>query len=158
MVKPPANKNPKTLDKLTSRWPTLVNTVSVAKVARETKTVSQPTNIKYERSPGTIFPLTPKAALDKVMVGALARLPARDEIPTKKKLLSVPITAAKVACQNEIPNPKKNEPYESARNETFAAAHGQNNDLAEPLRSDSFIKLIPFNSILLEIFGIRNIN
>jgi hypothetical protein len=92
------------------------------------------------------------------MVGALARLPARDEIPTKKKLLSVPITAAKVACQNEIPNPKKNEPYESAKNETFAAAHGQNNDLAEPLRSDSLIKLIPFNSILLEIFAIRNIN
>ena len=51
-----------------------------------------------------------KAALDKVIVGAFARLPARDEIPTKKKLLTVPITAAKVACQNEIPNPKKNKP------------------------------------------------
>ena len=110
MVKPPANKNPKTLEISGSTLPTLVKTVSEAKVASETKTVSQPTNIKYERRPGTIFPLTPKAALDKVMVGAFARLPAREEIPTKKKLLTVPITAANVACQKEMPKPKKSDP------------------------------------------------
>jgi hypothetical protein len=44
------------------------------------------------------------------MVGAFARLPARDEIPTKKKLPTVPITAAKVACQKDMPKPKKNDP------------------------------------------------
>jgi hypothetical protein len=74
-------------------------------------------------------------------VGAFALLPAKDEIPTSKKLPTVPIIAAIVACQKEIPNPKKNAPYESAKKETFAAAHGQNNDRAFPLRSDSEIKL-----------------
>ena len=158
IVKPPASKNPKTLEMSGSILPTLVKTVSEAKVASETRTVSQPTNIKYDKNPGRRFPLTPNAARDSVMVGAFARFPARDEIATNAKLPIVPIRAAAVACQNEIPNPKKNEPYESARNETFAAAHGQNNDLAEPMRSDSLIKLIPFNSILLEMFGIRHIN
>ncbi|CAB4727922.1 unannotated protein [freshwater metagenome] len=43
-------------------------------------------------------------------MGAFARLPARDETPTSKKLPIVPITAAAVACQKEIPNPRKNEP------------------------------------------------
>jgi hypothetical protein len=53
-----------------------------------------------------------------------------------------------VACQKDMPKPRKNDPYERARNETLAAAHGQNKDLAEPLRSDSEIKLIPFSSII----------
>jgi len=82
------------------------------------------------------------------MVGAFARLPASDEMATKEKLPRVPIIAAVVACQKEIPKPRKNDPYERAKNETLAAAHGQNNDLAEPLRSDSEIKLIPFSSII----------
>ena len=33
----------------------------------------------------------------------------------------------------------------------------QNKDLAEPLRSDSEIKLIPFTSMLFEIFAIGNV-
>jgi hypothetical protein len=88
------------------------------------------------------------------MVGAFARLPASDEMATREKLPRVPIIAAAVACQKEIPKPRKNDPYESAKNETLAAAHGQNKDLAEPLRSDSEIKLIPFTSMLFEIFAI----
>jgi hypothetical protein len=56
--------------------------------------------------------------------------------------------AAVVACQKDTPKPRKNDPYEIAKNETLAAAHGQNRDLAEPLRSDSEIKFIPFNSII----------
>jgi hypothetical protein len=82
-------------------------------------------------------------------------LPARDEIATKEKLPKVPIMAAVVACQKDMPKPRKNDPYEIAKNETLAAAHGQNRDLAEPLRSDSEIKLIPFNSMLFEIFAIE---
>ena len=46
MVRPPANKNPNNLDKSGSIFPTRVNTVSDASVARDTKTVSQPTNIR----------------------------------------------------------------------------------------------------------------
>ena len=88
------------------------------------------------------------------MVGALALLPARDETPTSKKLPTVPIIAAAVTCQNEIPNPRKKDPYEIARKETFAAAQGQNNDRAFPLRSDSEIKLIPFSSKFEEILAI----
>ncbi len=44
------------------------------------------------------------------MVGALARLPAKEDIATNEKLPSVPITAAVVACQKEIPNPRKKDP------------------------------------------------
>jgi hypothetical protein len=40
--------------------------------------------------------------------------------------------AAKVACLKEIPNPKKKEPYDKARSETFAPAHGQNKERAFP--------------------------
>jgi hypothetical protein len=89
------------------------------------------------------------------MVGAFARLPARDEMATKEKLPKVPIMAAAVACQKDIPKPRKNDPYEIAKNETLAAAHGQNKDLAEPLRSDSEMKLIPFSSMLFEIFAME---
>ena len=131
--------------------PTRVKTVSVASVASATRTVSQPTKIKYEKRPGTIFPLTPKAARESVIVGALARLPASELIPTKKKEPIVPITAASVACQKEIPKPRKNEPYESASSETFAAAHGQNSERADPLRSFSAMKLVP----LISSMGIR---
>ena len=46
MVNPPASKKPKIFDRSGSIFPTLVKTVSEANVARETKTVSQPTNIK----------------------------------------------------------------------------------------------------------------
>jgi hypothetical protein len=91
------------------------------------------------------------------MVGAFARLPASDEMATKEKLPRVPIIAAAVACQKEIPKPRKNDPYERAKNETLAAAHGQNKDLAEPLRSDSEMKLIPFTSMLFEIFAIGSV-
>ena len=44
------------------------------------------------------------------MVGALARFPAKDEIATNEKLPRVPITAAAVACQKEIPKPRKKDP------------------------------------------------
>ena len=110
MVRPPASKNPKTLEISGSILPTLVKTVSEAKVARDTKTVSQPTKIKYDKNPGRRFPLIPKAARDNVMVGAFARFPARDEIATNAKLPIVPIRPAAVACQKEIPNPRKKEP------------------------------------------------
>jgi hypothetical protein len=113
-----------------------VKTVSEANVARDTKTVSQPTKIKYDKKPGNRFPLTPNAAREIVIVGAFARLPARDEIATNEKLPIEPITAAVVACQKEIPKPRKKDPYESARNETFAAAHGQNKERALPPLSD----------------------
>ena len=110
IVNPPASKNPKIFDRSGPIFPTLVKTVSEANVARDTKTVSQPTKIKYDKKPGNRFPLTPNAARESVIVGALARLPARDEIATNEKLPIVPITAAAVACQKEIPNPRKNDP------------------------------------------------
>jgi hypothetical protein len=69
----------------------------------------------------------------------------------------VPIIAAAVTCQKDIPNPRKNEPYESAKNETFAAAHGQNNERAVPLRSDLLIKFMLFSSTLLNIVAIGNL-
>ena len=85
-------------------------TVPVASVASETKTVSQPTKTKYESKPGNRLPFTPKAARESVMVGALERLPASELTPTNAKEPTVPTTAAMVACQNEIPKPRKKAP------------------------------------------------
>jgi hypothetical protein len=60
-------------------------------------------------------------------------LPARDEIATKEKLPRVHTNncSCPVACQKDMPKPRKKDPYERAKNETLAAAHGQNKDLAE---------------------------
>jgi len=54
--------------------------------------------------------LIPKVARDSTIVGALDRFPASELKPTKRNESIVPIKAAAVACQNEIPNPRKNEP------------------------------------------------
>jgi len=51
--------------------------------------------------------------------------------------------AAHVACQKEIPKPRKKDPYESARSETFPAAQGQKRERALPWRSSSEMKLVP---------------
>jgi hypothetical protein len=99
--------------------------VPVANVEREIKTVSQPTKSKYERRPGTTFPLRPKILLDKTRVGAFERLPASELRATTRKERIVPMRAAKEVCQKDIPKPKKKEPYESANSETFAPHHGQ---------------------------------
>jgi hypothetical protein len=71
------------------------------------------------------------------MVGAFDFFPASELNPTTKKERTVPIIAAKVACLKDIPNPRKNAPYERARSETLAPHHGQKRDLADPRRSDS---------------------
>jgi hypothetical protein len=91
-------------------------------------------------------------ARDKTIVGAFDLLPASELNPTKRNESVVPISAAAVACQNEIPNPRKNEPYERARSETFAPHHGQKRDDALPERSDSEMTLVPFNSRFKRFF------
>ena len=90
--------------------PSRMKIVPVASVASETKTVSQPTKTRYERKPGTKLPLIPNTARDKTIVGALDLLPASELKPTKRNESIVPIKAAAVACQNEIPKPRKKEP------------------------------------------------
>jgi hypothetical protein len=60
--------------------------------------------------PGNTFPFTPKAARERTIVVALDFFPAKELNPTSKNERTVPIIAAKVACQNEIPKPKKNDP------------------------------------------------
>ena len=96
--------------------------------------------------------MTPNAARESVIVGALERLPAMELTPTKIKDPTVPMIAAQVACQKEMPNPKKNEPYERARSETLPAAQGQKSDRAVPCRSPSEMKLVPWGSIEFRIF------
>jgi hypothetical protein len=57
-----------------------------------------------------MLPRTPKVARDSTIVGAFDFFPASELTPTKENERTVPIIAAAVACQNEIPNPRKNEP------------------------------------------------
>ena len=80
------------------------------------------------------------------MVGAFDRLPASELKPTKRNERTVPIIAAAVACQNEMPKPRKNEPYERAKSDTLAPHHGQKRDEAFPDLSDSEITLVPLSS------------
>ena len=70
-VKPAATIKPKRPARLWLIWPKRPKTVWAANVASETKTVSQPTKIRYERNPGNILPFTPKAARESVIVGVL---------------------------------------------------------------------------------------
>ncbi|CAB4535959.1 unannotated protein [freshwater metagenome] len=126
---------PKIIAVLCSRWPTLTKTVPVARVASETRTVSHPTKMRYESAPGMRFPLTPKVARERTIVGAFDFFPASELTPTSRNERTVPRMAAMVACQKEIPKPKKNDPYESAKSETFAPHHGQKREDALPARS-----------------------
>jgi hypothetical protein len=57
-----------------------------------------------------MLPLTPNDARERTIVGALDFFPANELNPTRRKERTVPKKAAMVACQNEIPNPRKNEP------------------------------------------------
>ena len=102
--------NPRTIATFLSTLPTRSKTVPVANVASEISTVSHPTKTKYERKPGRTLPLTPKAARESTIVVALDFFPARELKPTIKNERTVPSTAARVACQKEIPKPKKNAP------------------------------------------------
>jgi hypothetical protein len=134
--------NPRTIAAFLSTLPTRSKTVPVASVASEINTVSHPTNTKYERKPGNTLPLTPKAARESTIVVALDFFPARELKPTIKNESTVPSIAARVACQKEIPKPKKNAPYESANSETLAPHHGQNKSRALPCRSFSAMTLV----------------
>ena len=109
-VRVAAKVKPSSNERLRSMPPTRAKIVPVAKVARETRTISQPTKTKYERAPGTLLPFTPNDARDRTMVGAFERFPASELIPTRKNDPIVPTKAAIVACVNEIPKPKKKAP------------------------------------------------
>src|SRR5438270_5819175 len=86
------------------------NTVAVASVASDTSTVSQPTRRMYESAAGILPPCTPYAARLSTIVGADPRLPARDTNPTSTNERIVPARPATVACQNDTPKPRKNDP------------------------------------------------
>ena len=109
-VKVAARVKPSSKERFRSIPPIRAKIVPVANVARDTRTISQPTKIKYESAPGTLLPLTPNDARDRTIVGAFERLPASELIPTNKKDPIVPMMAAIVACLNEIPKPKKKAP------------------------------------------------
>jgi hypothetical protein len=102
MTSPAETMKPMISARLWLMWPTRTSTVREAKVASATNTVSHPTNVRYERNPGRTFPFTPKAARERVMVGALERLPAIELTATRPKELIVPTQAATTACQKEI--------------------------------------------------------
>jgi len=131
-----------------------MKTVPVASVASDIRTISQPTKIKYESRPGITLPLTPKLARDRTIVGAFDFFPASELNPTSKKESTVPKKAAMVACQNEIPNPRKKAPYERARSETLAPHHGQKSEEALPPLWLSSMIFVPFNSKFM-VFRIR---
>jgi hypothetical protein len=90
-------------------------------------------------------------ARDKTIVGAFDFLPASELKPTRRKERTVPTIAANVACQNEIPNPRKKAPYESAKSETFAPHHGQKSEAALPPLSDSWMTFVPLSSRFINL-------
>jgi hypothetical protein len=57
-----------------------------------------------------MFPFTPNVAREITIVGAFDLFPASELIPTNRNESTEPKIAATVACQKEIPKPKKKEP------------------------------------------------
>src|SRR5205085_11381992 len=88
--------------------PSRVNTMAVARVARMTSTVSQPTVSTQEISAGSLLPVTPKAARLSTIVGAEPRFPATAMNPQARNDSTIPTTLTMAACQNEMPNPSTN--------------------------------------------------
>ena len=131
-VKPKTVKKPTAKAELRSSEPRRSKIVPVASVAIDTRTVSHPTKTTYERKPGSRFPLTPKVARLRTIVGTLYFLPASELTPTRRKDKTVPINAAAVACQKFKPKPNRNAPYEIESIETFAPHQGQKRSLALP--------------------------
>src|SRR3954453_23273999 len=106
--------------------PSWSNSWAVASVARETRAVSQPTVSTHDRTAGTRLPSTPNAARLSTSVGAEPRLPAMDTHPQSRNETTMPMSPAITACQKEMPNPSRNEPYASPNALTLAPNHGQN--------------------------------
>src|SRR5580700_7941916 len=99
-----------TLVPLPPPQPNWWNTVAVARVARMTSTVSQPTVSSQEITVGSLLPLTPNAARLSTIVGAEPRLPATAMNPQARNDSMIPATPTINACQNEMPKPSTNEP------------------------------------------------
>ncbi len=110
MTRTAVTTNPSTLVASPPPQPSSPKTVAVASDDRETRTVSQPTSSSHERNVGRAFPVTPNAARLSTIVGADPRLPASATTPQSANDATMPMTAAIVACQNEMPNPTMNEP------------------------------------------------
>jgi hypothetical protein len=94
-----------------------------------------------------VLPARPNAARDSARVGAEPRLPAIETSPTSRNDATAPTTAATMPCQSPIPKPSTNAPYDTASTEMFEAHHGQNRSAGLPLRSDSWITLMPLASM-----------
>jgi hypothetical protein len=90
--------------------PSWVKTVDVASVARETRTVSQPTVRIQESTAGTLLPLTPNAARLSTRVGAEPRFPAIATRPQSRNETTMPTMPATTACQKEMPKPNRKDP------------------------------------------------
>ena len=90
--------------------PSSVKTVAVASTASAVSTVSQPTVRSQESTETSRLPLTPNTARLSTIVGADPRLPARAMNPQSRNEMMMPTTPTIVACQNEMPNPSRNEP------------------------------------------------
>ena len=110
MVSPTTMISATTLVPFPPPQPSRANTVAVASVARMTSTVSQPTVSTQEIAAGSLLPLTPNAARLSTIVGAEPRLPATAMNPQARNDSTVPASPTIRACQNEIPNPRTNEP------------------------------------------------
>ena len=102
MVSSAARVNPTTEAIFGLKLPIRSKMVLHANVASAIRTVSQPTKSKYVRIPGNLFPFMPNVARDKVIVGAFDFLPAKELIPTIKKLNIVPKIVARTICQKDI--------------------------------------------------------
>ena len=75
------------------------------------------------------------------------RLPAIAISPHSANETTMPTIETIVACQNEMPKPSTNDPYDTPNTETLAANHGQNRSRGFAVRSDSGMISMPARSI-----------
>ncbi len=81
------------------------------------------------------------------MVGAEPRFPAIAIRPQSRNDTTMPMIDTIVACQNEMPKPSTNDPYDMPNTDTFAANHGQKRSRGFAVRSDSGMTSMPARSI-----------
>ena len=117
--------------------------VAVASTAMIARNVSHPIEVSHEMTPGTFWPVTPKAARERIIVGAEPRLPAIAMTPHRANETVMPTTATRTPCQNETPNWRTKAAYEMPKTDTLAANHGQKRSRGEAVRSASSMISMP---------------
>lgn len=76
--------------------------------------------------------------------------------PHNRNDTTMPMIDTSVACQNEMPKPSTNDPYDMPNTDTFAANQGQNRSRGFAFRSDSGMISMPARSMRAGLMSVMD--